>query len=59
MLEGTNQSSRVHNLSPLLVSRNACTLAGTPTDRLTLDYIVIYAGLSHAPLQVADIRTLC
>lgn len=34
---------------PALVSRNACALAGNPTDRITLGYSV--TGLSHALLH--------
>ena len=53
MLEGTNQStsSSAYNLFPAVVSHNACTLMGNPTDRITLGYSVSYIGFSRAPLH--------
>ena len=47
MLEGTNQSSHVQVISSL-VGRNAYTLAGNPTDRITLGYTVNTQG-HHMP----------
>lgn len=48
MLEGTNQSSHVDNNLLVLVSRNAYTLAGNPTDWITLVYSVTTLG-HHMP----------
>ena len=49
MLEGTNQSAHLQCSS--LVSRNAYTLAGNPTDWITLGYSINTQG-HHMPRYI-------